>query len=368
MALKVVPIGNSKKEIRRFANFTKEVYRDYPNFVPPIYAELVKFIQKGPFNQIGEKQLYLAYRNNKVVARLSVHRNFAHNQHYNTNQGFFGFFEAFDDQEAVNALFAEGEKWLKERGCTSVLGPMNFAIYDEIGLLVDAFDRDPVLLCTYNPPYYLKLLENAGYTKEVDWYAYLRDGAVPDFMRLIHKRVMKQPGLVIREVRRKDIKKEAEAVKHIFNQAWSENWGNVPFTDEQWHHLVKELSLILNEKLAFIAELNGEPIAFSISLVDANQAVKKAGGSLFPFGIVRLMLEMKKIRRIRTTILGVLKEHRNRGIEIAMVYRTIENGLALGFTEADCSLIVETNQPMISVLEKIGCIRYKTYRILKKQI
>lgn len=368
MPLRIVPLGNSKKEVKTFAYFMKDVYRDYPHFVPPIYSELIKFIHSGPFNHIGEKQLYLAYRGDKIVARLSVHRNFAYNEHYKANQGFFGFFEALDDQEAVNAIFAAGEKWLKERGCTSVLGPMNFAIYDEIGLLVDAFDMDPVLLCTYNPPYYLKLLENAGYTKEVDWYAYLKDATIPNFMRLINNRVMKQPGIVIREVNRKNIDAEAAAVKHIFNQAWAENWGNVPFTEEQWRYLVKELKMIINEKLALIAELNGEPIAFAISLIDANQAVKKANGSLFPFGFIRLLLAMKKIKRIRTTILGVLKDHRNRGIEIAMIHKTMVNGIALGITEADCSLIVETNQAMITVLEKIGCIRYKTYRILKKNI
>lgn len=346
----------------------KDVYRGSAHFVPPIYSELIRFIHSGPFNHIGEKQLLLAYRDDRIVARLSVHRNFAHNEHYKTNQGFFGFFEAFDDQQAVDAIFAAGEKWLQERGCTSVLGPMNFGVYDEIGLLVDAFDMDPVLLCTYNPPYYLKLLENAGYAKEVDWYAYRKDTTIPNFMRLIHARVMKQPGIVIRQVNRRNIDAEAAAVKHIFNQAWAENWGNVPFTEEQWQHLVKELKLIIDERLALITELNGEPIAFAISLIDANQAVKKANGSLFPFGFIRLLLAMKKIRKIRTAIMGVLKEHRNRGIEIAMIHETIVNGTAMGITESDCSLIVETNHAMITVLEKIACIRYKTYRVLKKNL
>lgn len=366
MSLRIVPIGNTKKEVKAFANFMKDVYKNYPNFVPPIYSEVVKFIMNGPFNKIGEKQLYLAYRGEKIVARLSVHRNFAHNDHYKENQGFFGFFEALDDQEAVNAIFAEGEKWLREKGCTSALGPMNFSVYDEMGLLVDAFDLDPILMCTYNPPYYVPLLENAGYKKEVDWYAFLKDTTIPNFMRLIYNRVTKQKGVVIREVNKKNVDKEAEAVKHIFNQAWSENWGNVPFTDDQWHHLIKELKMILNEKIAFITEIDGVPIAFCISLLDANRAVKKANGSLFPFGIIKLLLEMRKIDRVRTTIMGVLKEHRNKGYEIAMIHKTIENGVAMGMKDADCSLIVETNTPMISVLEKIGCVRYKTYRVLKK--
>ena len=184
-------------------------------------------------------------------------------------------------------------------------------------------------------------------------------------MRLINKRVLKQKNVVIREVNRKKIDEEAAAVKHIFNEAWAENWGNVPFNDDQWNHLVKDLKMIINEKLAFITEIDGKPIAFSI---DANQAVKKANGSLFPFGIIKLLLEMKKIQKIRTTIMGVLKEHRNKGYEIAMVHKTIENGVAMGMTGADCSLIVETNTAMSTVLEKIGCVKYKTYRVLKKEI
>jgi len=366
MSIRIESLANTKKDVKRFVNFMKGVYKPYPNFVPPIYSEVVKFILKGPFNKIGEKQLFLAWRDDRVVARLSVHRSFAHNDHYKTNQGFFGFFEAYDDQEAVNALFAAGEKWLKERGCDSALGPMNFSVYDEIGLLVDAFDLDPILMCTYNPPYYLKLLENAGYKKEVDWYAYWKDEVIPNFMRLINQRVMKQKNVVIREVNRKKIEEEAAAVKHIFNEAWAENWGNVPFNDDQWNHLVKDLKMIINEKLAFITEVDGKPIAFSISLIDANQAVKKANGSLFPFGLIKLLLEMKKITKIRTTIMGVLKEYRNKGYEIAMVHKTIENGWAMGMKGADCSLIVETNTAMSTVLEKIGCIRYKTYRVLKK--
>lgn len=368
MSLTIHALGNKKKEVKDFVYFMKDVYKTYPHFVPPIYADVVKFIMKGPFNKIGEKQLFVAKRDGKIVARISAHRSFAHNDHYKTNQGFFGFFEALDDAEAVAAVCAAGEKWLKEKGCTSVLGPMNFSVYDEIGLLVDAFDQDPILMCTYNPPYYLALLEKAGYQKEVDWFAYWKDTTIPNFMRQINARVMRQPGLVIREVNPKKFNAEAAAVKHIFNQAWAENWGNVPFNEDQWAHLVKDLKMIINEKLAFITELNGVPIAFSISLLDANQAVKKANGKLFPFGLIKLLLEMKKIRKVRTTIMGVLKEHRNKGYEIAMVHKTMENGIAMGMTGADCSLIVETNTAMSIVLEKIGCVKYKTFRVLKKEI
>jgi len=329
---------------------------------------------KGPFHSMGEKQLFMAYRDGNPVARVSAHRNFRHNEFYDTNQGFFGFFEAFEDEEAVSALFEEAGKWLKEKGCTSIIGPESFAIYDEIGILMDAYDQDPVLYCTYNPPYYPVLLDKIGFKKEIDWYAFLKDGhePIPEIMVKLSKRIQKRSNVTFRMVNKKKWDTEVESIKEIFNQAWSENWGNVPFTDEQWQYIVKDLKLVLQEELAFIIEVDGKPVAFSVSMVDAYVAFKQARGRLFPFGIFKLLwtLKVKKnaIKRARTIILGVLKEYRGRGYEMVLIYNTIKNGLAIGLDDSDCSLIVETNKPMIEGVEAIGAKKYKTWRIFKKEI
>jgi GNAT superfamily N-acetyltransferase len=356
------------KALKEFVLLPKAIYSGNKNFVEPIYSEVARFIARGPFNKIGEKQLYLAYRDGRPVARLSVHRSHAHNDHYQVNQGFFGFFEAEDDSEAAAALFARGESWLRSRGCASVVGPMNFTIYDEIGLLINAFDRDPVVLCTYNPPYYAQLIETLGFNKEVDWYAYWKDLTIPNIMRLITNRVTRQKNVVIRPVNLRKFAAEAASIRHIFDEAWSENWGNVPFTDDQWNLLLKELRMVIKPDYCFIAEVDGQPVAFSITILDINQAVKKAKGKLFPFGLIKLLWNLNKPAWGRTMVMGILKPYRNKGYDVAMIQRTIEAGIRNGKTGSDCSLIVETNTPMIAALDHIGAERYKTYRIYKKNL
>ena len=164
----VKPIGNTKSEVKEFVKMAPPLYKDYPNYVIPILSDQVKMIMGGPFEKIGEKQLFIAYKDGKPVGRISAHRSFSHNEHYKENQGFFGWFESIDDVEVANKLTEGAESWLKEKGCTDMLGPISFTIYDEIGMLIDAFDLDPTILCTYNPPYYPKLLEEVGYKKEID--------------------------------------------------------------------------------------------------------------------------------------------------------------------------------------------------------
>ncbi len=368
--LQVIPIDIKRSSVKKFVLFANQVYKNYPKWVAPIFNDQIKFILKGPFHEIGEIQLFMAYRGSKPVARLSVHINKNHNEYYKVNQGFFGFFEAFEDQAAVDILFKEGTKWLKNKNCTSILGPESFAIYDEIGILIDAYDFSPILLCSYNPPYYPTLLEKSGFKKEIDWYAYYKSGydPIPRSMRRAAERVKKRVGLTLRCVNLSDWDNEVMKVRTIFEDAWSENWGNLPFTNRQWEHLVKELKLIIKKELTYILELNGKAIAFSITAPNAFEALIKAKGRLFPFGVFKILRHLKRIQFTRTIVLGVLKEYRNRGYELALIEETIQQGLAIGFHASDCSLVVENNITLIEGLKAIGAKRYKTFRIYKKEI
>lgn len=357
--------NEDKSAIRAFVDFQRTIYAGCDNFVEPIYSEVMKFIHRGPFNEIGEKQLFMAYRGSEPVARLSVHRSFRYNDHYKTNQGFFGFFEAKDDQEAVNAIFSAGREWLISKGCSSAIGPMNFAVYDEIGILLDAYDLDPVVLNVYNHSYYPRLLEAAGFKKEIDWYAFKQGTTAPNFMRLVSQRVLKQKNVQIRDVKPSQFVREANAIRHIFDEAWSENWGNVPFTDQQWNFIISELRRVIWPRYSYICEVDGVPVGFSITIPDANQAVKKAKGRLFPFGWIKILWHLKKIKTGRTIIMGILKEHRNKGYDIAMSYRLVEAARETGKDWSELSLIVETNEPMLAVLKHVGAERYKTYRIYR---
>jgi hypothetical protein len=328
--------------------------------------------EKGVFFEYGEARLFIAERNGKAVGRISAHINKRHEETYHDNKGFFGFFECEDNGETAKALFTEAEKYLKSMGKTSIEGPLSFSIYDEVGILVDGFDTDPYVLNVHNRDYYGKLIENNGFKKSVDWFAFrtrkgVTDKALDPRYFKIRDRVLKNPSVNIYSLEGKNIDVQAEKLKSIFHSAWSSNWGHVNFTDHEFNRLKSALKMMYIDKLSFFAEYNGKPVGFALSIYDANEAVKKMNGRLFPFGIFHLM-QLKKTRRFRLILLGVLEEYRHLGLEIAMNMNVIENGLKLGFTEAEESLIVETNERMLNTMEHLKADRYKTYRIYTKEI
>jgi GNAT superfamily N-acetyltransferase len=369
-SVEVKVLERTRSQVRRFVRFAERVYRDNPLWVAPIYLQQELQIRKGPFHEIGDCRLLMAFRDGQPVARLSVHRNFDHDAYYHIRQGFFGFFEALEDDEAVAALFAAGEAWLRERGCTAVLGPVSFAIYDEVALLVDGFDDAPVVLCPYNPPYYRRLLEANGYGKEVDWFAFEfnSENGIPERWERIAGRILKRPGVSMRHPNLKDWDNELDQVRAIFNDAWGDNWGHVPMTEAQWKELAGGLRLIVRPELCWIVSLHGEPVAFSVTLPDLNEAIGPMHGHLLPLGWAKLLLGRRHVRSLRTLAMGVLKPHRGHGYEVAMITETIRTGWELEYAVCDCSLVVETNTPMLGVLEALGVKPYKTFRVYRKAL
>ena len=362
----------TKEDLRRFIVLPWRIYKNYPHWVPPLISEQ-KYVlnkKKGPFFEIGEAEYFLAFRGKEPVGRISAHVNRQWNEHYQDQKGFFGFFESVEDPEVAVALFGAAEEWLRKKERTSILGPMSFSIYDELGLLLDSFDQDPVVLLTYNPPYYVNLIESLGFKKAIDWYAYLMTDQSPvnPVVFEVRDRVCRRNGLVIRHVNLKRFREEAARAKEIFNEAWSENWGHLPFTDKQFDHLAKGLKMILDERLLFFGEIQEKPIGVCVSIPDVNQAVKRANGRLLPFGWYYIWGGLKKVKKLRTIIMGVKKEHRHTGIDIAFYVETIEKGLAAGYTESECSLVVETNTWMQKALKALGAEIYKTYRLYEKSL
>ncbi len=360
----------NKKDVKKFVLFHHEVMREYPLWVPPLIMDEIHFILNGYFHDIGEVQLLMAYRDTQPVARISVQRNFLHNETYQENQGFFGFFSAKNDPEAVQQIFAAGQKWLREKGCQSMRGPMSFSIYDDIGILTDGFDQEPALLTGYTPPYFVDLLEKAGFVKEIDWYAYLKlaKEPIPKIMeRVVHK-TEKDPSIHIRRMNKKQWSQEFKIFHDIFNKAWESNWGHLPLTDKQVQTLIKEVKPIFKTDLTFIAEVDGKPVGFSLTLPDANPALRSAQGKLLPFGFIKLLWHLFRIKKVRTILMGILPEYRLRGLDMAMIYYTIKNGTKMGYQSSDCSLIVENNFVMNKSLEAIGAHKYRTLRIYKKNI
>lgn len=372
--LAVIPVDlQDKKGINDFIKFHYEVYKDDPNWVAPLIIDYLERLnpKKHPYFLHSQVQPFVALRDGRIVGRITAHENTKHVEHHGEKVGFFGFFECENDQETANALFDTAGTWLRERGLETMRGPASYSVNgDPIGLLVEGFDSPPVVGMSYNPEYYVSLVTGAGFEKVQDLYAYYfkvtKD--YPDRFRHIAKRAMRDPKLCFRKVRMKDLRKEIENLKFIYNEALSENWGAVPMTDEEFDHFAGELKLAADADVTLVAEYDGKPVGLSLVFKDFNQALRPVKGRLLPFGIFKLLLMRNKITFCRQPVLGVLEPYRNRGIDIALYVESMDLGYNKGYRDAELSWVLESNVMMTKILEHLGMKHYKTYRMYDKDI
>ena len=350
------------------------LYRDDPHWVPPLIADQREYLdpKRGVFFDHGEARLFLARRNNRAVGRITAHVNHLYDQQYGAETGFFGFFESENDPQVADALFAAAQQYLSSRGKRRILGPMNFGVYDEIGILVQGFGTPPIVMNLHNPPYYSQLVEQLGFKKAIDWYAY--HGYVKDHQQVnpklftIKDHLIKRSGVRLRTIDMKQVDREAAIIDEIFKPAWSQNWGHVPWTERELARLVDAVKRIALPELSFVAEIEGKPVGVALSIADANVAIKRINGRLFPFGFLTMLWGLKKTDRFRHILMGVLEEYRNKGIEIAFYTNIVENARKHGYREVEMSNIVETNYSMRNSLKHFPVRIYKTYRIYEKNI
>jgi hypothetical protein len=361
-----------RKGFKQFVKFPWKIYKDNPYWIPPLISDEMKFLdkQKGIFFHVGEAEYFLAFKGRELVGRISAHIDHHYEKYQDTDTGFFGFFECIEDQDVANALFAQACEWVRSKNKKKILGPNSFTVYDASGMLLRGFDSSPVILLPYNQSYYNDLVTGAGFGKAVDWYAFMvsKNIRIKDTFYKIRDRVNRTANLTIETLDMKRLDYYVGLIGKIFSEAWMENWGHVPLTEYQLEHLVEELRYVVIPELTYIAFLNGKCIGFSLSIKDANPAIKKANGHLFPFGLLKMLLAMRQVKRLRTIAMGVLKEYRHKGLDITFYLNTIENGAKMGFMESECSVIVETNDRMISALEDLNADRYKTYRFYEKNL
>ena len=368
--IQILPV-QSQRDLKTFIHLPWSIYKNDPFWVPPLISEEKKMLgKKGTFFTLGEAQYFIAYHNGQPVGRISAHLNHQYEKYHDQETGFFGFFECVEDQDAANALFHAAAAYLRGKGKKRILGPMSFCIYDISGVLYEGFDSSPVILLAYNPKYYNELLLQAGFTKAIDWYAFMvnQESPIRPSLYKVKDRILRQEGLEIVPLNMKDYQERVRQVGQIFSDAWMENWGHVPLTEGQIQDLADELKMAVVPEVTYFAFLNGECIGFSLSIKDLNPAIKKANGRLFPFGVFKILLAARKVTRLRTIAMGVLKEHRHRGIDIVFYLKTIEDGTRLGYVDSECSIIVETNHRMIGALEDLSAERYKSYRFYEKKL
>lgn len=348
------------------------IYKNDPCWVPPLISDMKKMFDrgKGYFFEIGEVEFFLAYKDGIPVGRITAQVNRLYEKKYDTRTGFFGFFESIDDLEVAGALFDAASGWLGQKGKAVMNGPQSFSIYDSVGFEVEGIDRMPTTGLFHFAPYYKDLAEGCGFVKCIDWYCFLvkKIDAYKPYLDDIKGRILKNMDVEFKILDKRDMKKRVKEIQEIFNIAWDGNWGHLPLTDRQMDMIFQELKLIAIPELTIFAEKHGRTIGFIISIPDVNPAMRILNGRLYPWRLAKFMLEARKSRRIRTIIMGLLPEYRGQNIDDVLYLKTIEDGIRLGYTESDCSLIVETNRKMIGALRPLFAERYKTYRIYERPI
>lgn len=360
--------------MNEFIRFPWKVYQGIPHWVPPLKSG-VKFLlskKKNPFFHHAESACFLARKDGVLVGRIAAIIDRNHIKFHNEQAGFFGFFECLPDCAVARELLDTAARWLKERDIEIMRGPMNPSTNDECGFLLEGFDSPPMIMMSYTPPYYLDYMEQCGLTKSKDLYAYIvaiREVATAGRLEKLASAVrMRTPGLTVRPADMKQFQREVEAVKDIYNSAWSHNWGFVPMTDAETETMAKRLKPLIVPELMIMAEVDGKPAAFFVAVPDYNQVLGKINGSLGPVGLAKFLWYSRKISDIRILTMGVKEEYRKKGIEGLLYLEAFNAAVKKGYERAEMSWILEDNVLMQRGCELMGGKLYKKYRIYEKKL
>ena len=379
-SITVRPVA-TRADRKAFVDLPYRLYANNPNWVPPLKDEIHGLIMPGknPWFEHGEAQLYLAERDGKAVGRISAHIDFLAlkqpvEQGMGPGTGNWGMLEA-EDAEVTKVLIDQAETWLRDKGMHRVLAPLSISIWDEPGLLVQGFDHPPTVMMGYNSPDYQPWIEDDGYQLAKRLYTYdlsVVEGFPPLVGRIIASGE-RNPRIVIRKVDKSKFNQEAQLILGILNDAWSENWGFVPLTDSEIAFVGKKLKAIVFEDLIRVAEVDGEPVAFLISLPNLNEPLITLKGNLFPFGWAKLLLWLRKpkARIIRVPLMGVIKPLQATRLASQLAFMMIEYTrrdaiVRYGIQRGEIGWVLEDNQGMNAIAETIESKVNKVYNIYEK--
>ncbi len=370
--IKIIPVSN-KRELAKFIDFPHELYKNDHNYVPELFIAQRDILTTHPFHKHSSLQPFLAFEGDKVVGRIAAIHNTNHNKFNNTNDGFFGFFDCVNNVAVSTLLFDVATNWLKEKKVSKIVGPVNPSTNETCGLLVKGFDSSPMVMMTYNPPYYVDLLEKAGFTKQVDLLAWRwgKDNYNDKSLQLLDKLTdrLKRSEITVRKINLKKFKEEAAALREVYNTAWDKNMGFFPMTNEEFDYTAKDLKMILDPDFCLVAEQHGKIVGFGVAIPDINQILKTIKkGRLLPTGLFKLLLGKSKIKGIRIMLLGVIDGYRKMGIEAVLYGTIIKAYREKGLEYAEASWTLEHNEMVNRAIEAIGGDQYKTYRIFEKAL
>ncbi len=378
MAVEIRPV-RSRRDLNAFIKLPFALYSNEPRWVAPLLLDVKKRLDRdeNPFFAHAEAEFFLAYRDRRPVGRISAHIDHHLNEFQANDWGLWGWFECADDPEAAVALLGAAERWLRERGRGTMIGPMDYTTNDECGLLIEGHERPPLILCPWHHPYYQRLVEeDVGLAKAMDLYMWSlhvtgRDRVNPLIWQ-VADRVESEHGIVCRNFRKKNMDTEITRFLEVYNAAWERNWGAVPLTEAEVRHMAKDLKPILDENWAMVAERKdtGEIVGVALTLPDYNQVFAKLRprGRLLPFGWLTFLRERSKIDAVRVFALGVKPEYQHTGIAARFYQmhfdaaeRTPQKGGEMGW-------ILEVNRPMNRAMEGMGGEIVRRYRIYEKAL
>ena len=366
----------SRADRDAFIKFAWRIYQNDSAWVPPLLLERKDFLdrKKHPFFEHGDAALFLARVGGEIVGRIMASDDPRYNSLHRSNVGCFGLFECADDASVASALFNAAADWLRSKGRDEMMGPIDYSTNYVCGLLVEGFEFPPTLLTAHNPPYYESLMKGAGFRKVTDFYAwwFSEPAEAATRLRRLAASVKRRHSATIRPGDLKDFRAEAGRLREIYNEAWKDNWGFVPFTEREFEFLAKELKQLVVPEFTLIAEVGAEPVGFILCVPDINVALRKINGRLtncgLPIGLAKLLYHKSRIRTARLIALGVKPKYRRGGIAEMLVLRIIEDAmLQRGFT-GELSMTLEDNHLINRFLAAIGAKKYKTYRIYQRQI
>ncbi|WP_449258174.1 GNAT family N-acetyltransferase [Chlorobium limicola] len=368
----------TKKERRQFITFAWQVYRSDPelkkHWVPPVISDYMKTLDMDvyPLYDHADLAMFTAWKDGKLSGTIAAVENRRHNEIHEDRVGFWGFFECYNDQAVADALFDAAAGWLRKKGLDTMRGPVSPSMNDQCGMLTNGFDSSPVFLMLYNPPYYNDLVLKAGHRIGQELLAWYIDQKLIDIERLrrISQHVMKREGLSVRVLDMKHFDREIENMREIYNGAWEKNWGFVPMTDREFDCLARSLKPIANPHYVyFVEDRDGRTIGFSLSLPDINQALKHVNGNpLTPWGLIKYLWYKRNITMVRTIVMGVLPEYRNKGIDSILNTWIADYGGRHGVFASEMSWVLKSNEAMSKLAKVIGGRPYKEYVIYEKSI
>jgi hypothetical protein len=368
----------TRRELKRFVKVPFRLHRDHPQWVAPLIFERMEFLDRGknPFFEHAEAEYFLAERDGQAVGRITAQIDRCWDETQGGNDAMFGFFETADDPEVAAALLKAASEWAQGKGRNRILGPMDFTTNDEIGVLIEGYERRPMILENWHPPHYLGLIEANGFGKAMDllmWelqFGDLKEGE--RFDPAIHaaaEKALRDEGVTIRNISMRNLPDEMRAFSEVYNEAWGDNWGFVPATDAEIEFHAKLLKQVIDEDWAYIAEKGGDPVGAALTLPDINQALAKLNGRLLPFGWLRFLLAKRRIDQLRVLALGVKHAYRHTGVAAGLYLKHLETAQRPGTIEGgEMGWILETNGPMNRAMEGMGGRVVKKYRVFEKHL